>query len=342
MSDREELVSDDDEFVRRADPFRRELLAHCYRLLGTVDEAEDLVQETYLRAWRSYSGFEGRSSLRTWLYRIATNACLSALENRGRRPLPSGLTDPVRTTNSEVTLRRVDGMWLEPIPDALVAQGTSDAADPAAVVVSRASVRLAFVAALQHLPARQRAVLILRDVLGWRAREVAELLGVTESAVKSVLRRARTQLTQVSTADEELLEPQDPVARTLLEQYVQAFERADVETLTRLLAEDAVLEMPPFSTWFAGRRAVADFARSRIFRAPGELWMTPTSANGQPAAAAYKRDLDGDYYAHGVHVLSVTERGIARIVVFLTAEVFPSFGLPARVSAAATSAAARS
>lgn len=342
MSDGEKLIVDDDEFVRRTDPFRKELLAHCYRLLGTVDEAEDLVQETYLRAWRSYSGFEGRSSLRTWLYRIATNSCLSALENRGRRPLPSGLTDPVRTTSSGVTLRRVDGTWLEPIPDALLARGTSDAADPAAVVVSRASVRLAFVAALQHLPPRQRAVLILRDVLDWRAREVAELLGVTESAVKSVLRRARTQLARASAGDEELVEPQDPVARTLLEQYVQAFEQADVDALTRLLRDDAVLEMPPFSAWFAGRRAVADFARSRILGAPGGLWMTPTSANGQPAAAAYKRGLDGDYHAHGVHVLSVTEHGIARIVVFLTAEVFPAFGLPTRVSAAATSAVTRS
>lgn len=315
-------VPDSTEFVRLADPFRRELLAHCYRLLGAVDEAEDLVQETYLRAWRSYGGFEGRSSLRVWLYRIATNACLTVLETRTRRPLPSGLGGPSDDFARDSPQTEVS--WVQPIPDALVV-GESD---PAGIVASRATLRLAFVAALQHLPARQRAVLILRDVLAWRAAEVADLLGTTTVAVKSTLQRARAQLRQVAPSEDQLVEPTDAELRAVLDNYVSAFENADIDALLKLLREDADLEMPPWLTWFTGRETVGRFVATEIFGAPGVLRMVPTSANGQPAAAAYVRGQDGLYRAHAVHVLAVTATGIARIVAFLGPGLFPRFGLP--------------
>ena len=184
-----------DEFARLTDPFRPELLAHCYRMLGSVHDAEDQVQETMIRAWRSYGEFEGRSSLRTWLYRIATNACLRALENSSRRPLPSGLGAPGEDPDAPLAVARPEVPWLQPIPDALVSAGP---ADPADIVASRQSVRLALIAALQYLPARQRAVLILRDVLGWRAAEVADLLGTSTAAVNGMLQRARARLEQAA------------------------------------------------------------------------------------------------------------------------------------------------
>jgi RNA polymerase sigma-70 factor (ECF subfamily) len=319
------VISDSREFVRLTDPFRRELLAHCYRMLGSVDEAEDLVQETYLRAWRSYATFEGRSSLRTWLYRIATNSCLTALESSSRRPLPSGLSSPCDNPDVYLAPTQPEIKWLQPLPGALL---DAVSADPAAIVASRGSVRLALIAALQLLPARQRAVLILRDVLAWRAAEVAELLGTTTVAVKSALQRARAQLEQVAPVEDQLVEPGEPDLRALLDQYMSAFENADITALMRLLRDDAELEMPPFSTWFSGREAVGRFVAAQIFGPPGALRMVPTTANGQPAGAAYRRDDDGVHRAHGVHVLTVTATGIARIVAFLDPSIFPRFGLP--------------
>src|SRR5438270_6659133 len=194
-----------EDFLRKADPYRRELLAHCYRMLGSVHDAEDLVQETYLRAWRSYEQFEGRSSLRTWLHRIATRACLTALESRSRRPLPTGLGNPSGDPTDDL-VQRDEVPWLEPVPDAMVGAAGND---PATIVTSKESIRLALIAALQHLPPRQRAVLILRDVLQWKAAEVAEAVGITSTAVNSILQRARAQLEEARLDADEVTEPTD-------------------------------------------------------------------------------------------------------------------------------------
>jgi RNA polymerase sigma-70 factor (ECF subfamily) len=314
-------VSED--FTSLTGRFRGELLAHCYRMLGSAEEAEDLVQETYLRAWRSFDAFEGRSSVRTWLYRIATNVCLTAIERRGRRPLPSGLGGPAEDPQAQlVTAPEVP--WLQPFPDALLA---GEREDPAAVTVSRAGIRLAFVAALQHLSARERAVLIMRDVLEFPAAEAADLLGTTTTAVNSGLRRARAQIAEAVPAEDELTEPADPSQRTLLDRFAAAFENADASALAELLREDVALEMPPLLTWFRGRQSVARFIGSRVFARFGEFRMVPVMANGQPAFAGYTRGDDGSYHAHEIVVPTVTKTGIARIVVFLNPELFAMFGL---------------
>jgi len=321
-------VSED--FTSATGRFRGELLAHCYRMLGSAEEAEDMVQETYLRAWRSYAGFEGRSSVRTWLYRIATNACLTALERRGRRPLPSGLGAPSGDPETPV-VAGPEMPWLQPLPGALLA---AERADPASVTASRAGIRLAFVAALQHLSARQRAVLILRDVLEWPAAEVANLLGTTTTAVNSGLRRARAQLAQALPAEDELAEPAEPDRRALVDRFAAALENADVTALAQLLAEDVALEMPPALTWFTGRPAVVAFTASQLLTEPGELRLVPVTANGQPAFAVYRRDSGTAYHAHALQVLTVTATGIARIVAFTDPGLFASFGLPARYDSA--------
>jgi RNA polymerase sigma-70 factor (ECF subfamily) len=320
-------VSED--FTGLTGRFRGELLAHCYRMLGSAEEAEDLVQETYLRAWRSYEGFEGRASVRTWLYRIATNACLTAIERRGRRPLPSGLGGPAGDPEAPV-VAGPEVPWLQPLPDALLA---GEQTDPASVAVSREGIRLAFVAALQYLSARQRAVLIMRDVLQWPAAEAAELLGMTTTAVNSGLRRARAQLAEVLPAEDELAEPADPDQRALLDRFAAAFENADVSGLAELLREDVTLEMPPLLTWFAGRPDVTRFfASSTVFAAPGQLRLVPVMANGQSSFAAYQRGPDGTYRAYAVTVPTVTATGIARIVTFFNPDLFGSFGLPTAIS----------
>ena len=315
-------VSED--FTSLTSRFRGELLAHCYRMVGSAEEAEDLVQETYLRAWRSYDGFEGRSSVRTWLYRIATNVCLTAIERRGRRPLPSGLGGPAEDPQTQL-VAGPEVPWLQPFPDALLA-GKHD--DPASVAVSRTGIRLAFVAALQHLSARERAVLILRDVLDFPAAEAAELLGTTTTAVNSGLRRARAQLAQAQPAEEDLAEPADPGHRALLDRFAEAFENADASALAALLREDVALEMPPLLTWFTGRPTVTRFMASRVFARFGQFGMVPVMANGEPAFAAYTRGDDGSYHAHEVLVPTVTKTGIARIVVFLNPDLVSMFGLP--------------
>ena len=320
------LASED--FARLADPFRGELLAHCYRMLGSVHDAEDQVQETMIRAWRSYGEFEGRASLRTWLYRIATNACLRALENRSRRPLPSGLAGPGHDPQAPLAAARPEVPWLQPFPDALLSGGAAGLADPASIVTSREGMRLALIAALQYLPARQRAVLILRDVLGWRAGEVAELLGTSTTAVNGVLHRARARLEQAAPAADEVREPTDPDARALVGRYAAAFENADMTALTELLHDDAVLEMPPLPTWFAGRDVVLAFLGARVLGQPGDFRLIPTAANGQPALAGYLRDHEGVYRAHAVQVLTLAGSRVARIVSFNDPALVTTFGLP--------------
>jgi RNA polymerase sigma-70 factor, ECF subfamily len=320
------------DFERRTDPYRRELLAHCYRMLGSVHDAEDLVQETLLRAWRAYDRFdERRASLRTWLYRIATNACLTALENRSRRPLPSGLGGPSDDPEHPL-IRGQEVPWLQPFPDAMLGP---DRGDPATVLASRGSLRLALVAAMQLLPARQRAILILRDVLDFSAAEVADVLDTTSAAVNSGLQRARARLDDVPVGEDRIDEPADADRRALLDRYVAAFENADVAALIRLLTDDVVLEMPPFVNWFVGREDYGRFI-ARVFALRGTDWrLLPTAANGQPAVVAYVRGEDGAYHLHTLQVYTVTGSAISHNVVFQDPDVFAMFGLVARLEAAA-------
>ena len=256
--------------------------------------------------------------------------CLTAIERRTRRPLPSGLGGPAEGPQAEL-VAGPEVPWLQPIPDALLA-GQGD--DPAAVAASRAGIRLAFVAALQHLSARQRAVLILRDVLDLPAAEAAELLGTTTTAVNSGLRRARAELAQALPAQDALAEPTDPARRAMLDRFAAAFENADVTALAALLREDVTLEMPPMLTWFAGRDAVTGFFASRALAEPGRFRLVAAVANGQPAFAVYQREGDGPYRAYGVTVPDVTGTGIARIVTFLDPGLLGWFGLPGEHRAA--------
>ena len=316
-------------FTAATEPHRRELFAHCYRMVGSVADAEDLVQETYLRAWRSYDGFEGRSSVRTWMYQIATNGCLTALERRKRRGLPSSFYDPETDPATFPEEAGGDVAWLEPVPDALA---LPDTADPAAIVAARAGLRLALIASLQYLPPRQRAVLVLRDVLDFSAAEVAAMLGSTTASVKSALQRARARLAELSPAADQIAEPAAPQARALLEEYIRAFEHADAAALERLLVRDVVLEATPLRTWFAGRAGCVPFLRDRVMGPPGTWRMLPTSANGQPAAAEYVRDECGDYRPYGVVVLTVRAAGISRVSSFGDPGLVGLFGFPAAVS----------
>jgi RNA polymerase sigma-70 factor (TIGR02960 family) len=316
---------DRDDLLDRAQPYRRELLAHCYRMMGSVHDAEDLVQDTYLRAWRAADRFEGRSSLRTWLYRIATNACLTAIESRGRRPLPSGLGAPSDDPERPV-VEAPEVPWLEPVPDTMF-RGEQPS-DPAALVVSRSSMRLALVAALQHLPPRQRAVLLLREVLKWRAAEVAELLDTSTASVNSALQRARARLQQAAPTEETLSEPTDPAQRELLDRYAAAFENSDVTAIVKLFKEDAVWEMPPFPEWFCGRETIARLIGAQCPIGPGEGLMLPTAANGQPAFGLYSRHEGGDYRPFQLHVLTVSGDQVERVAAFFGDDLFRLFGLP--------------
>ena len=317
-------MSDNDDFDRLTGPFRRELLVHCYRMLGSVDDAEDQVQETYLRAWRRYEDFEGRSSLRTWLYRIATNACLTALGRRDRWPLPTGLGGPEEEPNRLAAIGP-GGTWQQSAPEHVF--GT-EPADPATVVLSRHSMRLALVAALHYLPARQCVVLILRDVLQWRASEVAELLGTTTAAVNSALQRARAQLELVAPVEDDVADR--PAQRELLDRYVAAVESADTEALTGLLTDGAVWEMPPAPLWLVGREVIGQFVTAQCPAAAGDNLMVAITGYGQPAYGAYLRDADGVHRAHALKVLTLADSGISRIVTYRDPELFPLFGLPAR------------
>ena len=325
---------DSQEFALLTDQFRPELLVHCYRMLGSVQDAEDQVQETLLRAWRSYGSFEGRSSLRTWLYRIATNACLRAMEQRQRRPLPSGLGAPNEDPTAPIGPPLPEVTWLEPFPDALL---RPESADPAAVAAARSGLRLAMIAALQRLPVRQRTVLILRDVLGWRSAEVAELLGVSVTAVNSALQRARDQLKRETPEADEISEPPGQADRALVDRYAAAIEDADVAALVELLHEDATLEMPPMTDWFRGRDNVGLFLGARVLTAPGIFTAVAATANGQPALAIYRRAEDGLSRAYCVQVLTLRGSRVAGIVAFLAPGLFPAFGLPAELPASGAS-----
>lgn len=311
-------------FDRRIEPFRTELLAYCYRMLGSAHDAEDLVQDTYLRAWRAREQYdETRSSLRTWLYRIATNVCLTALQGRAGRPLPSGLVAAADPLGAFV--RGEHAAWLQPVPDSLLHNG-----DPAGTVIERSSLRLAFAAALQHLSARQRGALILREVLGFSAAETAKILGATVASVNSSLQRARARLKEIGIGPERISEPSTAEQRAWVERYMTAFAHADVEALERLLTEDVVMEMPPMLNWFSGRGNYGLFMEW-VFAAAGKDWLLePVTANGgQPGFAAYQR-VDGHYELHTLQIFTVTDAGISRNSVFQDPEVFATFGLPTR------------
>ncbi|HEY2195509.1 MAG TPA: RNA polymerase subunit sigma-70 [Actinomycetospora sp.] len=305
------------EFSARAERYRPELVAHCYRILGSIHDAQDVVQETYLRAWRGIDRFEERSSLRRWLYTIATRASLSAAGTRGRRPLPSGLAGP--HDDHRVAVGETDPTvpWLQPAPDGLLG------GDPAAVVAGRAGIRLAFVAALQLLPARQRAVLALRDVLGFSTAETAEVLDTTVDAVDSALRRARSRLADAAPDPEALVEPDDEGLRDLLDRYVDAFARADPAALVGVLRADVELEMPPTPTWFTGRDAVVGFLGRRVLRRAGVWHLEPTRANGQPALTVSRHD--GGDRPYGVQVLTVIGGRVGRITSFNDPTLVPLF-----------------
>jgi RNA polymerase sigma-70 factor (TIGR02960 family) len=319
-------AADRDRFAADTDRFRRELLAHCYRMVGSAHDAEDLVQETYLRAWRSYGGFEGRASIRSWLYKIATNVCLSALKPRQIRLLPSGLAGPYDGPDRPPAVAAPGEVsWLEPLPDAWIAPSGED---PAVAVIKRESLRLALIASLQHLPARQRAILILREVLGFSAVEAAEILGTTTAAVKSGLQRARARLEELDAEPGELLEPTDQRARALLDGYIAAFEHSNAGLLEQVLRADATLEATPFRDWQAGRVMCIHILDSYVLGRPGDWRMIATTANGQPAAIVYHRDLDNTLRADGVVVLAPTTTGISRVIKFHDPALVLAFGFP--------------
>ncbi|MBY6383794.1 sigma-70 family RNA polymerase sigma factor [Rhodococcus erythropolis] len=317
----------DSDFLTLADPYRRELLAHCYRMMGSIHDAEDQVQETFIRAWRGFDGYKGQSSLRTWLYRIATNTCLTALDGRSRRPLPTGLGAPSSDPADDL-IERNEIAWLEPIADSAL----GDVNDPAVMVVNRDSVRLALVAALQHLSARQRAVLVLRDVLQWKASEVAEALDTTTTAVNSLLQRARAQINHIGPTEDDLVEPTTEAARKLLRDYVHSFESYDVEAIVELFTREAIWEMPPFEGWYQGPEAIGQLIGTKCpADGPGAMRLLPTAANGQPAFGLYMREPDGVHRAFQLHVLDVTESGISHVTCFFDLSLFARFGLPAEL-----------
>ncbi|UZN01829.1 sigma-70 family RNA polymerase sigma factor [Cellulomonas sp. S1-8] len=317
-----------DEFAERLAPMRREILAHCYRMTGSVHDAEDMLQETYLRAWRAMRGFENRSSLRTWMFRIATNTCLTHLEGRRRRPLPTGLGAPASDPRDQPR-EDLSTPWLEPLPDALV--WARPPVDPAETAVHRDSVRLAFVAALQHLTAQQRAVLLLRDVLAWSAAEVADALNLSVAAVNSTLQRARAHMAGVQ--DTPPLEPTDPRRQELLARYVAAFEAYDIAAIVDLLAADVVWEMPPFPGWYTGPEAIGELIGTWCpARGPGDMRLVPTAANGLPAFALYMRDAEGRHRAFQLQQVTVTGDGVRHVTVWFGAELFARFGLPEQLA----------
>jgi RNA polymerase sigma-70 factor (ECF subfamily) len=310
----------------RLEEHRRELTAYCYRMLGSPFEAEDAVQDTLVRAWRSYDRFEGRAALRSWLYKIATNVCLDLIGSRERRARPMDL-GPAHEPVLANLQTRPDESFVEPIPDTLVAQG----ADPAEIAATRDSVRLALVAALQHLPPRQRAALILCEVLRWKASEVAELLDTTVASVNSALQRAR------ATLDEQDLEEKpldlDEIDRAMLDRYVAAFEAYDVDALTSLIREDATQSMPPYDMWLAGRDDVLTWWFGPGIGCKGSKVIPVGAANGSPAFGQYKPSESGSGYdPWALQVLQVTGSGIADFTFFLdTKRLFPLFGLPPRL-----------
>ncbi|TML58438.1 MAG: sigma-70 family RNA polymerase sigma factor [Actinobacteria bacterium] len=310
------------------DQYRRELTGYCYRMLGSGFEADDAVQETLLRAWKAAEGFEGRSSVRSWLYRIATNVCLDMLRGRERRARPMELGSSSPPDESHLGPMVAERNWVSPIADARVLPQDGD---PAEIAASRETIRLAFVTALQHLPAKQRAVLILAEVLRWQATEVAELLDTTVAAVNSALQRARATLAAVHA--EERSRPVDADQRELLARYVDAFERYDVSTLVTLLHDDAVQSMPPYAMWIRGATDIGTWLLGPGIGCRGSR-LLPTAANGCPAFGQYRVDPDGGHAPWSLQVLEVSGDRISGFHAFLDSEhLFPAFGLPAHLPA---------
>jgi len=313
-----------DETLAELEPYRRELTGHCYRMLGSAFEAEDAVQETLLRARRSFDRFEGRSAVRSWLYRIATNVCLDALNGRKRRELPVDM-GPASSADRKLGDALPEDAWIEPVPDTRV---MPSGGDPADVALARESIRLAFVAALQHLPPRQRAVLILREVLRWHADEVAELLDTSVPSVNSALQRARATLASKQVDGGEPADPLDAEQAALLKRYVDAFERYDMDALTALLHDDAKWSMPPYELWLQTNEDVVNWCLGPGIGCKGSRLM-PTMANGMFAFGQYKPDPDGGLEPWSLQVVELSGGGIAGITFFLDTErYFPLFGLP--------------
>jgi RNA polymerase sigma-70 factor, ECF subfamily len=323
-------AGDGEAFRHLTDAYRRELAVHCYRMLGSLDDADDAVQETMIKAWRGIAGFAGRSSLRAWLYRIATNVCLDALDHRARRILPAAIVGPADPAVPPAPDDH-DVPWLQPYPDTRLDPADPDS-DPATITVRREHIELAFVAAIQHLPARQRAILLLRDVLGYSAAETADLLGSTPVAVHSGLRRARAAV-EAGLPTAALHRPSGDLT-DLLDRYVRAWHAADIPALVALLRTDAQLAMPPTPSWYAGSDAIAVYLR-QLFGGPfGRLLrLRPTAANGQPALAVYAPAAAGTALVpFAVKVLTVDGDRISGITGFVTPQLFPAFGLPDRLS----------
>jgi RNA polymerase sigma-70 factor, ECF subfamily len=311
---------------RTLEQYRAELTGYCYRMLGSAFEAEDAVQETMVRAWRAYDSFEGRAALRSWLYRIATNVCLDMLGSRQRRALPM---DMVSSSPGDVEAgpRLPESKWIQPIPDG---RALLPADDPAEMAESRETIRIAFVAALQHLPPRQRAVLILREVLRWKAAEVAELLDTSVPSVNSALQRARATLANADLTDTDPLRPEDEEQRKLLARYVDAFERFDIEALVSLLHEDATMSMPPYELWLHGADELRKWLHGAGAGCRGSRFV-PVEASGSPAFAQWRpNDETGELEPWAIHVLRVSGGRISGIDFFVDANLFPLFGLPPR------------
>ena len=317
------------ELEDRLEQHRAELTAYCYRMLASPFEAEDAVQETFIRAWRGFERFEGRAALRSWLYRIATNVCLDMLKGRERRARPMDL-GPARSPDAANLSTLSEATWIQPIPDSLVAPEP----DPAEVAVARDTIRLAFVAALQHLPPRQRAALILCEVLRWKAKEVAELLHMSVASVNSALQRARSTLAASSATTTDPPARLERADRELLTRYVEAFERYDIGALTSLIQEDAKQSMPPYDLWLAGRDHIFEWWLGPGIGCRGSRVLPVAPANGSPAFGQYKPSPEGGYEPWALQVLEVSEGQIVELTFFLdTDSLFPLFGLPARLDA---------
>jgi RNA polymerase sigma-70 factor, ECF subfamily len=313
------------ELEEQLDGYRRELTGYCYRMLGSAFDAEDAVQETLVRAWRGLDRFEGRAALRSWLYRIATNVCLTMLEGRKRRALPIDLSPASPPVEASLGAPAPRGTWIEPIPDAHVMAADGD---PAELAETRESIRLAFVSALQHLPPRQRAVLILREVLRWRASEVAELLDTTVASVNSALQRARSTLGGLEPSIGRPLDLVNDEDKALLNRYVDAFERYDIESLVSLLREDATQIMPPYAMWLRGRDDIGRWLLGPGIGCRGSR-IVPVEANGSPALAQYRPAAGADgWEPFSIHVLDVSEGTITRLNYFVDGSLFSLFGLP--------------
>jgi RNA polymerase sigma-70 factor (ECF subfamily) len=311
------------------EPYRSELTAYCYRMLGTPFDAEDAVQDAFVRAWRSRDRFEGRAAMRSWLYRIATNVCLDMLKGKDRRVRPMDL-GPSREPIEANLRTRSEATWIEPIPELLVAPE----GDPADVAVTRESIRLAFIAALQQLPAKQRAVLILREVLRWEASEVAELLDTSIASVNSALQRARATLAKSNVSSNDAAPPLSDDDRKLLERYVAAFERYDMTALTALIREDAFQSMPPYDMWLSGRDDILAWWVGPGIGCKGSRVIPTKSANGMPTFGQYKPSPNGGYEPWALQVLELSGGRIGEFTFFLdTARLFPLFGLPLHLDA---------